>query len=274
MRMLTGFLPPSSGSAKIAGFDVARQPLEVKRRIGYLPETPPLYPEMRVREYLHFAAALRLVPAPQRAAAVEAAIERCGLKEMARRRVEHLSKGYRQRVGLAQAIVHGPEMIILDEPTSGLDPHQVIEARGIVRDLSHRITVLVSSHILSEVEATCSRVIIINRGQLVASATPQELRDKLGVNVQTVLVSFAGPVEDILARFQRLPSASRVETVSRTEREGREEMTCRVESPRGSDGRNDLARAVLDAGGSLLSLREEAFSLEQSFIRLTQEAPA
>ena len=274
MRMLTGFMPPSSGRAGIAGFDVARQPLEVKRRIGYLPEAPPLYPEMRVREYLHFAAALRLVPRQKRNAAVEGVIDRCSLREMARRRVEHLSKGYRQRVGLAQAIVHDPEVIILDEPTSGLDPRQVIEARGLVSDLSRKITVLVSSHILSEVEATCSRVVIINRGRLVATATPEELRAKLGQGVESeARLMFRGSADDILGRLRGLDTVASVAEQERAELTDRQEVTCKVVSKVGRDCRNDVARCVLDARGDLLMLREEEFSLERAFIRLTQEEP-
>ena len=274
MRMLTGFVPPTSGTARIAGFDVQQNAMEVKKRIGYLPELPPLYPEMRVREYLGFAAALRLLPRADRASAVASAIERCGLAEMADRRVEHLSKGYRQRVGLAQAIVHSPEMIILDEPTSGLDPRQVLEARGLVRDLSDKVTVLVSSHILSEVEATCSRVIIVNRGNLVTVATPAELRHKLREGGrQTVWIGFSGPVDAIVQRMQSLPAVTEVAEHEKSPGDHTTEVVYKVLCEGEEDCRNALARCVIDAGGQLLSLREEQFSLEKAFIQLTQDRP-
>ena len=272
MRILTGFLPPSAGIARVAGFDVMQQPLEVKKRIGYLPETPPLYPEMRVREFLSFAADLKLVPRHKRRQAVAKAMARCGLEEMADRRIEHLSKGYRQRVGLAQAIVHEPLVAILDEPTAGLDPQQVREVRSLVGELAESTTLLVSSHILSEVEATCGRVIIINEGELVAIDSPASLRGKLYRGTeQVVWVQFRGPVDAIIERMQELEAVSRVQVAERGDRSGAPEATCKVGCDGSEDSRNQIARCVLDAGGGLLELREEQMSLEQVFIRLTQQ---
>ena len=275
MRILTGFLPPTSGVARIDGFDVMERPIEVKKRIGYLPESPPLYKEMRVREYLLFAAALKRVPADRRAAAVDRAVEQCGLDEMARRRIEQLSKGYRQRVGLAQAIVHSPPLIILDEPTSGLDPMQVLEVRALIRRLSQEVTVLVSSHILSEIEATCGKVIIINRGKLVAVASPAELRDRLRrAGEQIVLLEFGGPVDAVLERLRGLEIVQTVEEIERGERGGRPRSMCRVTCRGDRDAPNEVVRCLLEADGALIALREEQPSLEDAFIRLTREEVA
>src|SRR5688572_14454322 len=175
MKILTGFIPPTSGSATVAGFDVVKQSLEVRRRVGYLPENNPLYTEMRVQEYISFRATLRQVPSKRRAAAVDSALERCGLGDVRHRIVGHLSKGYRQRIGVADAIVHDPEIVILDEPTIGLDPNQIRHIRKVIRELGRERTVILSTHILSEVEKMCSRVLIINRGKLVTDGTPVEI---------------------------------------------------------------------------------------------------
>ena len=274
MRILTGFLPPSSGVARIAGFDVMQNPVEAKKRIGYLPETPPLYKEMRVSEYLRFCAALKRVPPPRRGAAVARAIEQCGLQDMARRRIEHLSKGFRQRVGLAQAIVHSPPLMILDEPTSGLDPMQVIEVRALMRRLAQEVTILVSSHVLTEVEATCGRVIIINRGKLVAIADPADLRDRLrGAGEQVVVLEFGGDADAIIGKLRALESVQIVLEIERAKREGRPRSLCRVTCRSDQDAPTRLAACVLDSGGALISLREEQPSLEQAFIQLTREEP-
>ena len=271
MRILTGFMPPSSGSVRVGGFDVIQQPLEVKKRTGYLPEAPPLYPEMRVHEFLAFAADLKLVPRRERRKAVRRAMARCGLEHVAGRPIEHLSKGYRQRVGLAQAIVHEPQVIVLDEPTAGLDPQQVREVRALIRELGRRMTVLVSSHILSEVEATCGRVVIINEGRLVAIDTPANLRAALlAGGERCIIVEFGGAVDEIVRRVRELEAIGEVELMERSEEGGPQAATCRVRCGGSQDCRNWLARCVLDAGGRLLSLQEEQLSLEQVFIRLTQ----
>ncbi|MBM4266668.1 MAG: ABC transporter ATP-binding protein [Deltaproteobacteria bacterium] len=196
MRMLTGFLPPSSGTARVAGYDVATQSDEVRRRIGYLPENPPLYPEMTVRSYLTFVARLKGVPRAHLAAARDRAIERMGLTDVAGRLLAHLSKGYKQRVGLAQALVHEPEVLVLDEPTIGLDPRQIIEIRGLIRGLAGERTVILSTHILPEVSQLCDKVVIINEGRIVC----EDLRENLTRNASLEEVFLRSITRDTAAR--------------------------------------------------------------------------
>src|SRR6266853_1473417 len=179
MRVLTCFLPPTSGTAQVAGFDVLEQPMEVKRRIGYLPETPPLYPEMEVIEYLEFVGRLKGVPKDNLGSRINEVLEKCSIGDVRSDLISRLSKGYRQRVGLAQAILHNPDVLILDEPTSGLDPQQIIETRELIRSLAGDHTIILSTHILSEVEHSCERVIIINQGKLVAQDTVINLTNRL-----------------------------------------------------------------------------------------------
>src|SRR5262245_4339985 len=179
MRVLTCYLPPTEGAARVAGYDVFEQPLEVKRRVGYLPEAPPLYPDMEVLEYLDFCAKLKGVPKASRRARIDDAIEKTRLGEVRRKQTGRLSKGYRQRVGLAQAILHNPDVLILDEPTAGLDPKQIIETRELIKGLGGEHTVVLSTHILPEVSMTCGRVVIINRGKVVAEDTPENLTQRL-----------------------------------------------------------------------------------------------
>src|SRR5580765_1868275 len=181
MRVITGYMPATEGRVVVAGFDVFEQPLEAKRRTGYLPETPPLYPEMTVREYLQFVARIKIkgVPASERRERVEASMRRTRVDDMASRHCGKLSKGYRQRVGLAQALLHDPEVLILDEPTAGLDPKQIIETRDLIRSLGGNHTVILSTHILPEVAQTCHRVVIINKGRVVAEDTPDNLTARL-----------------------------------------------------------------------------------------------
>ena len=175
MRVLTCFLPPTSGTAQVAGYDVMKQPLEVKRRIGYLPESPPLYPEMEVIEYLHFVANLKGVPKSERQQRVDQSIERCAIGDVRTKLISSLSRGYRQRVGLAQALLHNPDVLVLDEPTAGLDPKQIIETRELIKRLAGEHTIILSTHILPEVEQTCEQVIIISKGKLVATDSVQNL---------------------------------------------------------------------------------------------------
>lgn len=271
MRILTGFLPPTSGTARIAGFDVMQSPLEVKKRIGYLPELPPLYPEMTVREFLTFASAIKLVAKARRKAAVERAVERCALTEMADRRIEHLSKGFRQRVGIAQAIVHEPELVILDEPTAGLDPQQVIEVRGLVGELAEKMTVLISSHILSEIDTICERVIVISRGNLLAAERTEVLKEQLNTGKQIIRVEFGGEPDSILPPLRAMPFVDDIEDISPQADGTPSEHCSRIRCEGGSDHRNEVARAIIDGGGSLLSLRQERVSLEDAFLQLTKE---
>jgi len=196
MRMLTGYIPPSDGKAIVAGYDVSNRPLEAKKRIGYLPETPPLYPEMTVHEYLTFVARIKGVPRAERKARVNAAMERTRVADMANRHCSRLSKGYRQRVGLAQALMHNPEVLILDEPTAGLDPKQIIETRKLIKDLGGDHTIILSTHILPEVSQTCHRIVIINKGRVVAVDTPENLMSRLGGS-ETMYVQVDAPGADV-----------------------------------------------------------------------------
>jgi len=264
MRILAGYLPASGGSASIAGHDVFRDSIEVRRRIGYLPENVPLYPEMRVDEYLHFRARLKGVHGPQRRQRVEEVKGMCGLGDVGRRIIGQLSKGYRQRVGLAESLVHDPELLILDEPTIGLDPNQIRQVRELIKDLAQRHTVLLSTHILPEVEMTCRRVVIINRGRVVASDTPENLR-KLREGGGDVVAEIAGPAGDVKAKIGLLPG---VKSVALAEADG----WCRVviECEQESALRPALFEAVARAGWGLRELRTQRRSLEDVFVSLTQ----
>src|SRR5262252_10666421 len=210
MRVLTGFLPPTSGSARVAGHDVATQSMEARAAIGYLPESAATYPEMRVSEYLAFRARLEGVPEGRVRACVDEAIERCLLREVARRRIDNLSKGYRQRTALAGALVHQPPVLILDEPTIGLDPVQIIRIRETIRELGRDRAVLLSTHILPEVEAVCDRVLIIDRGRIVAEGTPTELRGKLA-GTPPVHVTIRGSVAGAREAFAAVPGVTAVD---------------------------------------------------------------
>jgi ABC-2 type transport system ATP-binding protein len=258
MKILTGLIPSSSGSARVAGLDVLERPLEVRRHIGYLPEVPPLYPEMSVQRYLLFVAELRGVPRARRRKALDRAVERCGLGEVIGRQVRHLSKGYRQRVGLAQAIIHEPDLLILDEPTVGLDPRQVVEIRAIVRDLGEDRTVFLCSHILPEVRATCGRVLIINRGRLVAEGALEELEREGSTRLRLVL---SEPPEDLKSSLMRLPG---VEEVEPEEGEGR---GFTVTTDGSSETRVSLAAHVVQGGWGLEELSPIRASLEEVFLR-------
>jgi ABC-2 type transport system ATP-binding protein len=268
MRMLTGFLPPTAGTAEVAGFDVVNDSLAVRKRVGYLPESVPLYPEMRVEEYLEYRAALKRVPRAQRRANVARALELCGLGDERRRLIGTLSKGYRQRVGLADALVHRPPILILDEPTVGLDPNQIREARELIRELGQDHTVILSTHILPEVEMLCGRVAIINKGRLVAEGPPERLRERLEGGAR-IVAEVRGPAAEVQAAFAALPGVSAAE-VRRTE------PTCEVElalEP-GHDPREEVFRAVVARGWVLLTLRREALSLEDVFVRITTREDA
>ncbi|HMD48958.1 MAG TPA: ATP-binding cassette domain-containing protein, partial [Bryobacteraceae bacterium] len=214
MRILTCFLPPSDGSATVAGFDVMEQPMEVKKRIGYLPETPPVYPEMEVHEYLTFVGRLKGMSGKTLAARVVEVSERCAIADVSRKLIGKLSKGYRQRVGLAQAIIHNPDVLILDEPTAGLDPKQINETRDLIKSLAGDHTIILSTHILPEVEATCEQVIIINKGKLVATDTVHNLQARAR-GVESIVLEVEGregPLDPSLIqhRLETVPGVSRV----------------------------------------------------------------
>ncbi len=263
MRVLTGFLPPTSGSARVAGYDVATQPNPAREAIGYLPESAASYPEMRVREYLAFRARLEGVPGPLVRQRVSEAIDRCLLAEVADRRIENLSKGFRQRAALGAALVHQPPVLILDEPTIGLDPVQIIKIREMIRELGRDRAVLLSTHILPEVEAVCDRVLIIDRGRIVAEGTPSELRLKLA-GTPIVHAAFRGSVparEGLLA----LPGVAAVD-VDEAQGETRARITCL----QGGDPREEIFRLAVERAWVLRELSREAMSLEDVFVRLTR----
>src|ERR1700704_384107 len=268
MRVLTCFLPPSAGSASVAGFDVLEHPLEVKKRIGYLPESPPLYPEMEVEEYLTFVGKLKGISGADIARRVSEVCERCAVADVRTKLIGKLSKGYRQRVGLAQAIIHNPEVLILDEPPSGLDPKQIIETRQLIRSLAGDHTIILSTHILSEIEHSCDKVIIISQGKLVATDTVANLTNRLrGSEAVSLEVDAPGGLNeaDARARIEQVAGVSRV--MHKESRDGRHIFE--VESLQGRSIRADLARAVVAAGWNLNELRPIGLSLETIFLQLT-----
>jgi len=269
MRILTGYIPASEGRATVAGYDVFAQPLEAKRRTGYLPETPPLYPDMTVREYLDFVARIKGVPSAERKSRVDAIMKRTHVDDMSARHCGKLSKGYRQRVGLAQALIHNPEVLILDEPTAGLDPKQIIETRELIRGLAGDHSVVLSTHILPEVSQTCQRVVIINNGRVVAVDTPENLTARLrGTETMYVHVDAAGA--DVPAALQALPGVTRVASADQRAGTGAFE----VETERGRDIRRDIARTIVTRGWGLLELRPMRMSLEEVFLQVTTEDAA
>jgi ABC-2 type transport system ATP-binding protein len=270
MRVLTGYMPPTGGRAIVAGYDVLEQPIEAKRRTGYLPETPPLYPEMTVREYLTFVSKIKGVPRAERKTRVDEMMRKTHVDDMANRHCGKLSKGYRQRVGLAQALIHNPEVLILDEPTAGLDPKQIIETRQLIRGLAGDHTIILSTHILPEVSQTCQRVVIINRGKVVAVDTPDNLTSRLrGSETMYLQVDASGA--DAQSVLQRVSGVTRV-AVADTKQQM---IGYEVDSEAGRDVRRELAAAVVSRGWGLLEMRPMRMSLEEIFLHVTtEEAPA
>jgi len=269
MRVLTGYMPPTEGKAIVAGYDVFEQPLEAKRRTGYLPETPPLYPDMVVRDYLNFVAKIKGLLRTERKSRVTAAMERTRIMDVADRHCAKLSKGYRQRVGLAQALLHNPEVLILDEPTAGLDPKQILETRQLIKELAGDHTVILSTHILPEVSQTCQRVVIINKGHVVAIDTPENLTARLRGS-ETMYVQVDGLGADVQPSLQQIPGVTRV-----TVADSRGAFTgFEVDSDSGRDVRREIASAIVGRGWGLLELRPLQMSLEQIFLQLTTEETA
>jgi ABC-2 type transport system ATP-binding protein len=271
MRVLTCFLPPTSGKASVAGFDVLEQALEVKKRIGYLPETPPVYPEMEVHEYLEFVGRIKGVPKDQLKQRVIDVSEKCAVYDVSKTLIGKLSKGYKQRVGLAQAIIHNPDVLILDEPTAGLDPHQIIETRDLIKGLAARgeHTIILSTHILPEVEQTCERVIIIAKGKLVATDTVANLTSRLrgAESVEVEVMGGDGSPEPAMVqrKLEQVAGVSRV--LPKEHRDGK--LHFMVESLEGRQIRPGVARAVVEAGWSLNELHAVGLSLEEIFLQLT-----
>jgi ABC-2 type transport system ATP-binding protein len=269
MRMLTCFFPPTSGKATVAGFDVFDQSIEVRRRIGYLPEAPPLYLEMETIEYLRFVGRLKGLSGADLEKRVAYVCDRCAIADVKMKLLGKLSKGYRQRVGLAQAIIHNPDVLILDEPTAGLDPKQINETRDLIKSLAGDHTIILSTHILPEVEQTCERVIIINKGKLVATDSVHNLQARAR-GAESVLIEVAPRTGSLAAptvqqRLEKIAGVSRVEL--KEERGGG--SVFEVESDKGKLVRGDLARAIVESGWDLNELRPSAMSLEEVFLQLT-----
>ena len=270
MRLLTGFLDPTEGRALIGGVDITEDPIEAKRHIGYLPESPPLYLEMRVQPYLEFVGRIKGVARKQLRDRVEEVMEKCALVAVRSKLNGKLSKGYRQRVGLAQALLNSPDILILDEPTAGLDPKQIHETRQLIRGLAGEHTVILSTHILPEVEQTCQRVIIINEGKLVAADTPQNLTVRLR-GFQTVRLTVEGPAEEVAVRVRTLTGVHEVEQKGQFDGA----VLLEVRSEKGRDLRQELAKTIVEAGWGLLELNLAGMSLEDVFLKLTAaEEPA
>ena len=269
MRILTGYMPATDGKAVVAGFDVFDQPIEAKRRTGYLPEKPPLYPDMTVTEYLDFVAKVKGVPGAGRRERIRQVMERVAIADMAGRLCSRLSKGYKQRVGLAQAIVHNPDVLILDEPTASLDPKQIIETRNLIKELAGDHTIILSTHILPEVSQVCERVVIINKGRVVAEDTPQNLTARLRGS-ETLYVQVDANGADAVGTLERVPGVTRVAEAGWRDRA----VGYEVQSDSGHDVRRDLARAVVSGGWGLLELRPMHMSLEEIFLSLTTDEVA
>jgi len=267
LRILAGYLPATAGQVRVAGLDVWRDSLAVRRRIGYLPETVPLYDEMRVHEFLSYRGRLRGLRGARLRRRLDETIAACELEDCRRQIIGRLSRGYRQRVGLADSLLHEPELLILDEPTIGLDPHQVRHARDLIRRLGQNHTILLSSHILSEVELICSRVLIIKQGRIVAADLTENLVGILKGNPQ-VIVEVQGPLEEILPVLQKIPGVSRLSgrTVDSWHR-----IACECE--KGSDVRPDIFRAAAERRWTVRELRAERRHLEDVFVELTAEPP-
>ena len=268
INIITGYLSATDGTVTINGHDIAEEPAAAKACIGYLPEQPPLYPEMTVQEYLDFVAELKGVKHAQRKQQVLAAARRTGLEEVLPRVIRSLSKGYRQRVGIAQALLGSPQLIILDEPTVGLDPAQVIEIRNLIRELGKAHTVILSSHILSEVQAVCQQVLILSKGRLVAVGSPEELGETLNPGSR-LRATAQGETDTVLAAVRSVPGICRVELESAADGQ----VTFTAESEDAADRRAAVSRALTEAGCTVLALAAENRSLEEVFLALTEKTP-
>ena len=261
MRILTGYMPPTDGTAIVAGYDIVEESLEVRKRVGYLPETVPLYTDMTALEYLKFMAELRHIPNSETRA--YETLEQVNLKDRANSYIGNFSKGMRQRVGLAQALIHRPEVLILDEPTIGLDPAQVVEVRNVIKEIGKDRTVLLSTHILTEAQNLCDRVLIINKGKIVAEDTPENLQSRL-VGSQRVVLRVRGDSDGLDATIKKVKGTARIET--------KDEETIEFEFSSGQDVRPQVAKAVVQAGYELIEMRPVGMSLEEIFLELTQDA--
>jgi ABC-2 type transport system ATP-binding protein len=274
MRILTGYLPATGGTARIAGFDVFEQSMEVRKRIGYLPETPPLYTDMTVEEYLSFVARIKGVGTADIPKRVEESMRMTNVLDRRKDLIKKLSRGYRQRVGISQAVVHNPDVVILDEPTVGLDPNQIKEVRNLIRGLAGDHTIILSTHILPEVEMTCDRVAIINKGKIVAIDTTENLTNQLKGG-ERVRITVRRSGDETEARLNK--SISRIEGITSVEIAGDENaslLTATIESTQGLDLRSQIASGIVTSGIDLLELRAVSLSLEDIFMQLTTEEKA
>jgi len=263
MRILTGFMPPSSGSVEIGGYDVIENSLEVRRIVGYLPETVPLYADMTVYEYLEYMGSLRKVPHLENR--IKETLEQVELSERSNSYVGALSKGMRQRLGLAQALIHKPEVLILDEPTIGLDPGQVVNFRQLIREIGKDKTVLLSTHILPEAQQVCDRVLIINNGHIVAEDTPEQLQARL-TGSQRVFIQIRGDAQEVLPLIEHIPGVIRVQL--------RNQDSLELETLPGKEVRPEVAKTLIQAGFDLLQMQNINLSLEEIFLKLTREEPS
>lgn len=269
MRVLAGYLPPTEGQVKVAGYDVFADPLAVKKRVGYAPEVPPLYPDLDVQTFLNFCARIKGVAKAQRRAAVDEAIEKARVGDARGKLIGRLSKGYRQRVGIAQAILGSPEVLILDEPTAGLDPKQITETRELIRHLGGDHTVVLSTHILPEVSMTCSRVLIINKGRVVAEDTPENLTHRLKGS-RPIRLEVRGATGAVFEAIRQVAGIGSVQPRS----SGGDFVAFDIDAAGSADIRPDLARAVIQNGLDLLSMSRSSLSLEDIFLHLTTEETA
>lgn len=260
MRILTGYMPPTDGTVTVAGYDVVEESLEVRRRVGYLPETVPLYTDMTALDYLKFMAELRHIPDSEERA--YETLESVNLKDRANSYIGNFSKGMRQRVGLAQALIHRPEVLILDEPTIGLDPNQVVEIREVIREIGKDRTVLFSTHILSEAQQICDRVLIINKGKIVAEDTPENLQSRL-VGSQRVVLRVRGESDDLAGKVKKIKGVRDVESKT--------DGSVEFEFSAGQDVRPQVAKAVIQGGYDLLEMHSVGMSLEEIFLELTRD---
>lgn len=260
MRILTGYMPPTDGTATVAGYDIVEESLEVRKRVGYLPETVPLYTDMTALSYLKFMADLRKIPQSEERA--YETLERVNLADRANSYIGNFSKGMRQRIGLAQALIHRPEVLILDEPTIGLDPAQVVEMRSVIKEIGKDRTVLLSTHILSEAQQICDRVLIINKGKIVAEDTPENLQSRL-VGSQRVVLRVRGETDELAAKVSKVKGTRDVEAKA--------DGSVEFEFSAGQDVRPQVAKAVIQSGFDLLEMRPIGLSLEEIFLELTRE---
>ncbi len=270
MRILTCFMPATSGTARIAGYDIFENPMEIKRRIGYLPETPPLYPELTVTEYLRFVAKIKGLSKPQQKSGLAMSLEKTGLGDVSHRMIGNLSKGYRQRVGLAQALIHDPDVLILDEPTVGLDPRQIIEIRELIKGLAGEHTLILSTHILPEATAVSQKVVIINRGRIVAVDSQEQLSSHVRKS-EKIALRLRRDTPETSAKLNALGGVLRVTPQNSS---NKDESSYLIESNLGEDIREQLAKMVVESGWGLLEMKPLVLSLEEVFLQLTTEEQA